>query len=104
MEKQKPRRRFLLFGASLSGAVLALVGRFTTAAETIEDPKEGKSFSGTSKKGDFNEALDAAIKAALASARVPDGQAKWTLKEVSGIKGGFADRNEISVTINAIAP
>jgi hypothetical protein len=104
MEKQDPRRSFLLFGASLSGAVLALVGRLTTAAETIEDPKEGKSFSGTSKKGDFNEALDAAIKAALSSARVPDGRAKWTLKEVSGLKGGIDDRNEITVTINAIAP
>jgi hypothetical protein len=104
MEKPKPRRRFLLFGASLSGAVLGLVGRLTTAGETIDDPKEGKSFSGTSKKGDFNGALDAAIKAALSSARVPDGRARWTLKEVSGIKGGIAYRNEITVTINAIAP
>ena len=40
METQKPRRRFMLLGASLSGAVLALVGRLTTADETTEDPKK----------------------------------------------------------------
>ena len=105
METQKPRRRFLgLLGASLSGAVLALVGRLAPASEAIEDRKMGKWFSGTSKKGDLDEALETAIKAALSSTNVADAQARWTLKEVSGIKGGIAGRNEITVTIDAIVP
>jgi hypothetical protein len=105
METQKPRRRFLgLLGASLSGAVLALVGRLAPAGEAIEDPKKGKCFSGTSKKGDLNEALEAAIKAALTSTDVSDAQAKWTIKEVSGIKGGMLGRNELTVTIDALVP
>jgi hypothetical protein len=105
METRDPRRKFLgLLGATLSGVVLALVGRLAPAGEAIEDPKKGKWFSGTSKKGDLNEALEAAIKAALTSTDVVDAQAKWTIKEVSGIKGGIAGRNEITVTIDAIVP
>ena len=105
METQKPRRKFLgLLGASLSGVVYALVGRLASAGEAIDEPKKEKQFSGTSKKGDFNEALEAAIKAAMTSAHVVDGQAKWSMKEVSGIKGGIAGRNEITVTIYAIVP
>jgi hypothetical protein len=105
METQKPRRNFLgLLGASLSGVAFALVGRLAPAGEAIDEPKKEKPFSGTSKKGDFNEALEAAIKAALASTHVSDAQAKWTMKEVSGIKGGIAGRNELTVTIYAIVP
>jgi hypothetical protein len=105
MKTQKARRNFLrLLGASLSGVAFALVGRHAPADEAIDEPEKGKPFSGTSKKGDLSEALDAAIKAALASTDVSDAQAKWTMKEVSGIKGGIAGRNELTVTIYATVP
>src|SRR5262249_4616235 len=106
METQKPRRNFLrVLSASLSGLAFALVGRPAPAGEPIDEPKKEKLFSGTSKKGDFSEALEAAIKAAFAAAHVPpDGQAKWRMKEVSGVKGGFAGLNDLTVTIYATVP
>jgi hypothetical protein len=105
MKTQKPRRNFLgLLGASLSGLAFAVVGRPAAAGEPIDEPKKEKLFSGTSKKGDFSEALEAAIKAALASTTVSDAQAKWTMKEVSGVKGGIAGLNDLTVTIYATVP
>jgi hypothetical protein len=84
--------------------VLALAGRPARAGQDDEYKTKGKPFSGTSKKGNLDEALDEAVKAALASTNVSDAQAKWTIKHVTGIKGGIAGRNEITVTIDAIVP
>lgn len=105
MVERKPRRNFLgLLGASLSGAAVVVLGRAAPARGAIEDAKKGEAFSGTSKTGDLKEALEAAIQAALDSTKVVDAQAAWTIKEVSGIKGGIAGRNEITVTIDAVVP
>src|SRR5262245_61351835 len=105
MDTRKPRRGFLgLVGATVSGAVLALTGRPALAGHGDDYEAKGKPFPGTSKKGDLGEALDTAIKAALASTNVSDAQAKWTIKGVSGVRGGIAGRNEITVTIDAIVP
>jgi hypothetical protein len=89
-------------GAGIWAALLTICRRTSGADEP--DAKAGKPFTGTSRKGDFQAALDDAIAAALTAARVVDGQAKWTLKEIHGVKGGIAGRNEISVTINAVVP
>ncbi|HEX4966784.1 MAG TPA: hypothetical protein VF173_38595 [Thermoanaerobaculia bacterium] len=61
-----------------------------------------KRFSGTSKKGNLEEALDHAIKAArngLSAERV-----EWTLLLVSGVNGGFAPQNDLTVEIEASVP
>ena len=103
MQTQKLRRKFLgLLSASVSGAALVLVGRPVPVDAAADDSEKGKSFSGTSKSGKFNEALEAAIQAAVKSAPGADRQAKWTLNAVSGIKGGITGQNDITVTINAV--
>jgi hypothetical protein len=52
-----------------------------------------------SKKGSLQEALDAAIQAALDSAKGADRMVTWTLKKVSGREGGIAGFNEVAVVI-----
>jgi hypothetical protein len=60
-----------------------------------------KTFTGTSKTGDLQEALELAIKAAQQSAPGADRQVTWTLKEVSGRHGGIAAFREATVAIKA---
>ncbi len=61
-----------------------------------------KGFSGTSKKGDIEEALGKAIAAAERSVRHPDAMVTWTLKKISGRGGGIAGFREVTVTIEAL--
>ncbi len=59
-----------------------------------------KQYTGTSKKGNLQEALRLAIRAV----ELPPGadrMVEWTLKEVSGRQGGFAGFNEVTVAIEA---
>jgi hypothetical protein len=64
--------------------------------------RDGKrTFTGTSRKGDFAEALDRAIASAVRSAGHPDAMARWTLKGASGRSGGIAGFREIRVSIEA---
>jgi hypothetical protein len=60
-----------------------------------------KTFKGTDNKGNLQKALDAAIRAALKSAPGADPQVEWTLKDVSGLDGGFAGIRQTTVTIKA---
>ena len=60
-----------------------------------------KTFSGVSKKGNFQEALDNAIKAAQDSATGADRQVQWTLKKTSGRRGGITGSKELTVVISA---
>lgn len=55
--------------------------------------------SGTSKSGDFAEALSAAIDSALQ--RHSSDFVAWRLKEVSGAFGGFVAENTLTVTITS---
>ena len=55
--------------------------------------------SGTSKNGDFSEALSAAINAALEQ-NASDFVA-WRLTDVSGAFGGFVGENTLTVTISS---
>jgi hypothetical protein len=59
------------------------------------------SYSGTSKKGNFQEALDLAVQNAAAG--IPSEQIKWKLATVSGVHGGFAPQNDLTVDIEASA-
>ena len=59
-----------------------------------------KRFKGTLAKGSLEEALEHAIKAArkgLGSAE----RIVWTLLLVSGVNGGFAPQNDLTVEIEA---
>ena len=60
-----------------------------------------KTFHGTSKIGNLQKALDAAIQAALDSAPGADRLVTWTLKKVAGRRGGIAGFRDVTVTIGA---
>jgi hypothetical protein len=51
------------------------------------------------EEGQPQEALDAAIQAALDSAKGADRMVTWSLKKVSGREGGIAGFNEVTVMI-----
>ena len=63
--------------------------------------KKLQTFTGTSKKGNLQEAINLAIKSALYSAPGADRMVTWTLKQASGRKGGIAAFNEVTVAIAA---
>ncbi|WP_406699216.1 hypothetical protein V5E97_10100 [Singulisphaera sp. Ch08] len=99
MATENDRRSFLsVLGAGASGMVLASAAGETQA---VDEPGNGQVFKGTSKKGDIKEALDAAIQAAMDSARGNDRQVRWTLKSLSGVNGGIVGAHEVTVTIEA---
>ena len=60
-----------------------------------------RRFSGTSNKGDFREALASAI--AEAKQGLGTDLVRWTLLLVTGVNGGFAGQNDLTVHIKATA-
>ena len=66
-------------------------------------PGGGEKFSGTSKEGKFQEALDAAI--AEASKKLSQGgadiQIEWKFDSASGVHGGITGERSVTVTITA---
>jgi len=60
-----------------------------------------KTFKGTSKAGNLQKALDAAIQAAQQSASGADPLVSWTVKKVAGRRGGIAGFRDLTVTIGA---
>ena len=56
-------------------------------------------FSATSNKGDFHEALNLAFADAFSG--LGTDRIKWTLLLVSGVNGGFAAQNDLTVEIEA---
>jgi hypothetical protein len=61
-----------------------------------------KRFTGTSKKGDVEEAFHHAI--AAAKAGLKSELVTWTLLIMSGVNGGIAPQNDLTVEIEAAAP
>lgn len=94
MNTSRTRRGFLgaLSATAMSGALVA---------GGQEAHGEGRTFKGTSKKGDLADALQQAISAAERSVRHPDALVEWTLKSVSGRSGGIAGFRDVTVTIEA---
>jgi hypothetical protein len=90
-------------GLSGAGAAVMAVGGGAKAHSPHNDEAKGakKTYQGTSKKGDTDEALELATKAAFKDATATDAMVTWTLKEVSGRNGGKAGFNEVTVTIEA---
>lgn len=63
-----------------------------------------RQFSGESARGNFQEALDAALAQldkAMSEQGVADGMASWKIIEVSGNRGSFAGLQGVKVTISA---
>lgn len=94
-------RRHRWIGSGLSVAVALCLG-VVLASPLIAAKKvtTKQTYSGTSEKGNFDEALIAAVSAAH-KPQHPDQMTEWKLKEVSGTKGGIAGFNKITVTIEA---
>ena len=90
------RRRFLRLLGITGFTAMALAD----GQESHGQPPK-REFQGVSKKGDVEEALEKAISAAQGSVRHPDAMTEWTLKKITGRKGGFAGFNEVTVTIEA---
>src|SRR4051794_35092495 len=64
-------------------------------------PGRRHTYSGSSIKGNFEDALKDAINKARAAAPGADRQVRWTLKEVSGVNGGISPLNTLTVEIEA---
>jgi hypothetical protein len=102
MGLQKSRRGFLGMVGAGASATLLLGARHARAEDTKKAEKpEKKTFQGTSRKADFKEALELAVKEAHKSAPAADRLVQWTLKEVSGRDGGISGATELTVTIEA---
>lgn len=69
----------------------------------VKEKYEGK-FTGTSERGDFQEALNYAIQAALDASGGADILIKWKLDNVTGERGGIAGVNNLYVTIQQLGP
>jgi hypothetical protein len=67
----------------------------------MKKSKSTASFIGTSRRSDLGEAIANAIREAMGSSQGDDALIKWTIKKISGKRGGIAGLNEISVTIAA---
>jgi hypothetical protein len=59
------------------------------------------SFSGTSDKGSFEEALEAAVRNAAAAAPGADRQTVWKVTRISGLSGGIKPSRRVIVTVEA---
>ena len=68
---------------------------------TMNTSKSTTSFTGTSQRGDLEEALGHAIKQAMDSSQIADVLVTWTIEKISGRSGGIAGWREISITIAA---
>jgi hypothetical protein len=88
------RRRAVRVAAAGTAALIAGAAQ----AQTCDD-KEGKCYSGSSKKGDVQEALADAIAEAHKALPGADRQVRWTLKKVSGVNGGIDPLNIATVEI-----
>src|SRR5437899_2322643 len=73
-----------------------------TYASTPKSPPEAVTFTGTSDKGDFEDALGVAVQSAMESRKgTADAMIEWKLKSVSGVNGGIAGFRKLTVTIEA---
>jgi hypothetical protein len=102
MKSDSGRRNFLrMLGIGGATAAMAAMGEETHGEEPARTSREQRSFKGTSKKGDYQEALQNAINAAQRSVRHPDAMVEWAFRSASGRSGGFAGFREVTVTIDA---
>jgi hypothetical protein len=58
-------------------------------------------FEGESERSNFQEALDGAVAKALASAAHTDALVSYVVERISGMRGGLAGFNKLTVVIDA---
>ena len=95
MMKGVTRRRAVKLAATGSVATMAT----GMALAQTEAAKDCKTYSGSSRKGDIQEALASAIEEAHKAAPGADRQVKWCIKKVSGVNGGISPLNIATVEI-----
>jgi hypothetical protein len=95
MMKGVTRRRAVKLAATGTAATMA-TGMVLAQTEAT---KECKTYSGSSRKGDIQEALASAIEEAHKAAPGADRQVKWCIKKVSGVNGGISPLNIATVEI-----
>src|SRR4051812_4250866 len=85
--------------AAAQGQSKGVRGNAADAPSPRESRKGGRrhTYSGSSIKGNFEDALKDAINKARAAAPGADRQVRWTLKEVSGVNGGISPLNTLTV-------
>jgi hypothetical protein len=88
------RRRAV--GLTAAGTAALLAG---AAQGQTDDNKDCKTYAGSSRKGDVQEALANAIAEAHKAMPGADRQVRWTLKKVSGVNGGIDPLNTATVEI-----
>jgi len=97
--------RIVLVALFVVAAVAGATGTTTTKTvhpATRSTSQATKTYSGTSDKGDFEQALDVAIQSAMESRKnVSDAMIEWKLKDVSGVRGGIGGFHKLTVTIEA---
>ena len=76
-------------------------GASTRGGSSTRGGATGRKFSGTSKRGNIEEALQGAIEAALGSAGHSDALVEWTLVSTTGRQGSITGLNELTLTIEA---
>jgi hypothetical protein len=83
-------------GLTAAGTAALFVG--AVQAQT-DSNKECKTYTGSSRKGDVQEALADAIAEAHKAMPGADRRVLWTLKKVSGVNGGIDPLNIATVEI-----
>lgn len=81
--------------------LLGLLGMGTATTTSLGAERPDSEFTGTSKSGDFKEALAEAIAAAMKSAGHTDAKVEWTIKRHSGVSGTIAGLHSVTVVIEA---
>jgi len=94
------RRRAVKLTAVGTAAALA-GGSVQAQSETQARRGHRARYTGSSKNGNFQEALADAIKNAHKAAPGADRQIRWTLHQVSGVNGGISPLNTLTVEIEA---
>jgi len=62
--------------------------------------KYGKTATGTSEKGDLQEAISDAVAAAIAATGIMDVLIKWKLECVAGEEGSIMGKSKLTVEIS----
>ena len=92
-----------------SAAILALAVLALTCALTLAPPLRAArvvttrltAFSGTSEKGSFEEALEAAIHHAASASPLSDRPTEWKVVRIAGTSGGAKPLTRVVVTVEA---
>ena len=90
-----------LVAACILWVSMLILARPSAAAEGKSPVPSAKSYSGTSEKGNFAEALQAAVDASVKEMPCCERMLEWKLDQVTGVRGGIARFNKITVTIEA---